>query len=232
MPIVGFPNQIQVTLGPNWTGLSGLPGTTDPPLSEDDVLVLTEVPDQFCWSEDGTLTPSSTNRIVFRPQGTGSAVGGSLWDWWLYGRISVGDSGSLHSFVFSYGVTIFSVSNSGYSYNFLDIFNGLFDSIRTSYAAAGQEAVTYGYGWNPGIFKSMEEYVEGGEEAISGSAAMAMSASGNLTGIGALAGSAAIALAMSGALTDAAGEAVSLTHGTFRRIGQSVSLTHGTFRRA
>jgi hypothetical protein len=67
MALVGFPDQIDVTLGSKWSGHFGL----DP----DDVVVLTKISGQNQWSENGTNTTfdSSTNRlyIEFYPTGNG-----------------------------------------------------------------------------------------------------------------------------------------------------------------
>lgn len=60
MPYNNFPEQIQVTLGPIWTGRNGL--------EAGDVIVLTKVSGSNRWTEDGTNAANeTTNRISFRP---------------------------------------------------------------------------------------------------------------------------------------------------------------------
>jgi len=58
----GFPDTIQVVLGPIWDGTNGL--------TENDVLTLEKVSGQDIWTEDGTLTADlATNRVQFVPSG-------------------------------------------------------------------------------------------------------------------------------------------------------------------
>jgi len=59
MSIKDFPDNIEVVLGDAWNGINGL--------SPDTIIVLTKVTGQDTWTEDGTLTPSITNRIQFKP---------------------------------------------------------------------------------------------------------------------------------------------------------------------
>ena len=68
--LVNFPDQIEAVIGTVW-----LPSA---PFVEDDVVILNRVPGQDIWTEDGTDTPSGTNRLKLAPSSSTTFDGTSF----------------------------------------------------------------------------------------------------------------------------------------------------------
>lgn len=96
MALVGFPNQIEVTVGGGW--VSGL--------TPDDVIVLTSIGDGM-YTENGTNTPSVSNRL----KASFEAGGGIKVDIGFYGTLMFYNRGYARA------------ATSG-NYPFLDMWNG------------------------------------------------------------------------------------------------------------
>jgi len=136
--IKGFPNRIEVILGDSWNGINGL--------SPDTVIMLNRVTGQDIWTEDGTLVPSETNRIQFKPWYNSD---------WCYLTLSAYNASAFNLLVNgTWGpfIYVYDPNGDGY-YNCKEIF----DNITSGYLWYGNSLFfTTPYPlYNPNIFKSL-----------------------------------------------------------------------------
>ena len=137
MSLIGFPDQIQVTMGAGWVQ----PGS---PFAENDVVVLQRITGDNVWTEDGTYNASATNRLRVR-FGTGSY--GSDYKATVYIRPTIG-AGSWQAH--------FRAQDGAHygGYSFLGLWN-----MAAPYYQGGRGAYLTGSAtYNPEVFKSLGEY--------------------------------------------------------------------------
>lgn len=139
LPLIGFPQLIEVTLGSAWQG--DFPAAN--PLSPDDVLVLTRVGSDDKWSEDGTNVPNdSTNRLILLP--AGFAIGGSK-----HATMSISVGGQVAGHVTLSGTNLLA------GYAFLAIWSAS-TLYGTWYTSAGFTGSPH---YNPDLFSLVREAV-------------------------------------------------------------------------
>lgn len=159
MPLAGFPDIIDVTLGDLWIGKHGLsPGVT---LS----LTKNEGPSFLgspYWSEDGSGTPhNSNNRLKFNPHDFGASYGGESHKVYLEGADTGMSGWMLVMFTTLFVGTPYNPGTPDGQYGFKEVWT---ENPSFADVLGGQYyGFTDGYGlYNPNIFSAMAEGGGGG----------------------------------------------------------------------
>lgn len=124
MALVGFPNQIEVIAGSGWNSI----------LTPDETLILTKTQTAGVWTENGTTTPSPTNRI------------------WLAFLENNARARILASYSANFVQNLGYASSGAVNYTFLDIWSG--GLTKESWYGA----IASGSNYNPDVFSLMREY--------------------------------------------------------------------------
>ena len=160
--LIGFPNQIEVTLGTGWTGARAV----ELSMAEDDVLVLTIVAGSndtnAFYSEDGSNIASVNNRIYLQFHSEITNPGGSQYQYRnivLKGyTLYLGTSPNFYTDVLIYGY-VYGTSPVVYPYTFKDVWdaNSVFSNYASNFIPGGGNYQSY-------IFKTFDEYGGGSFE--------------------------------------------------------------------
>lgn len=138
-----FPGIINVTLGANWTDAHPSGATLGPA----DVLTLEKVAGQDVWTEDGTDTPSATNRLRFEPTSTETFT--SFWS--RTATLKAFKSGSAWT-------TLGQVQGSGSAeYDFKDLWNSSFAFPSWANGVAAGFLSSSMASYNNGTFSAMAD---------------------------------------------------------------------------